>query len=200
MLQAGMLRHLLWLMGFLVLLVACASPAPHSSQPSPSPSVQASPSSSAFRQLKPGTPIPSSCPATPVYQGGPFPDELPWVQAQPSSSGVVAHLVYASAANGTYRLPPKNGVFPNEGLHTKTLWSIDHPQASSELLIDGTLLSDPSQTFHDAGNAVISPNPYPQLRHGHIYTSYISAPSQGCWRLQITSGQARGSIVMWVVG
>jgi len=200
MLQASILRHLLWLMGFLVLLVACASPAPHSSQPSPSPSVQLSPSSSAFRQLTPSTPIPSSCPATPVYQGGPFPDELPWVQAQPISSGIVAHLVYASAANGTYRLPPKNGVFPKEGLHTKTLWSIDHPQASSEFLIDGTLLSDPSHTFQDGGNAVISPNPYPQLRNGHIYTSYISAPSQGCWRLQITSGQARGSIVMWVVG
>src|SRR2546426_5701792 len=79
----AMLRHLLWLMGFLVLLVACASPAPHSSQPSPSPSVQLSPSSSAFRQLKLSTSIPSSCPATPVYQGGPFTDELPWVQAQP---------------------------------------------------------------------------------------------------------------------
>jgi hypothetical protein len=135
-----------------------------------------------------------------VYQGGPFTDELPWVQAQPISSGIVAHLVYASAANGTYRLPPKNGVFPKEGLHTKTLWTIDHPQANSEFLIDGTLLSDPSHTFQDVGHAVISPNPYPQLRNGHIYTSYISAPSQGCWRLQITSGQARGSIVMWVVG
>jgi hypothetical protein len=122
------------------------------------------------------------------------------VQAQPISSGIVAHLAYASLANGTYRLPPKNGVFPKEGLYTKTLWSIDYPQASSEFLIDGTLLSDRNQTFHDGGNAVTSPNPYPQLRNGHIYTSYISAPSEGCWRLQITSGQARGSIVMWVVG
>jgi hypothetical protein len=200
MLRSGMLRHLLWLMGLMVLLVACASSATPSSQPSPPPSVPLSPSSSAFRQLKPSTPIPSSCPVTPVYQGGPFNDELPWVQAQPISSGIVAHLAYASAANGTYRLPPKNGVFPKEGWYTKTLWTIDHPQATSEFLIDGTLLSDPSHTFQDVGHAVISPNPYPQLRNGHIYTSYISAPSEGCWRLQITSGQARGSFVMWVVG
>ena len=199
MLRSGMLRHL-WLIGFMVLLVACASPAPQSSQPSPSASRPLSPSAAGFRTLKPNTPIPSSCPATPVYQGGPFKDELPWVQAQPTSSGIVAHLAYSSAANGTYRLPPKNGIFPKEGLYTKTLWTIDYPQANSEFLIDGTLLSDTSHTFHDAGNAVISPNPYPQLRNGHIYTSYISAPSEGCWRLQITSGQARGSIVIWVVG
>ena len=199
MLRSAMLRHLL-LMGLMVLLVACASPAPQSSQPSPSPSVPLSPSATGFRPLKPSTPIPSSCPATTVYEGGPFQDELPWMQAQPISSGIVAHLAYSSAANGMYRLPPKNGFFPKEGMYTKTLWTIDHPQASSEFLIDGTLLSNPSHTFHDAGNAVISPNPYPQLRNGHIYTSYISAPSEGCWRLQITSGQARGSIVIWVVG
>ena len=152
--RSGMLRHLLWLIGFMGLLVGCTSPSAHSSQPSPPPSVQPSPSSHTGRPLKLGAPIPSSCPAIPVYQGVPFTDELPWVQAQPTSSGIVAHLAYASAADGTYRLPPKNGVFPKEGVYTKTFWTIDNQAATSEFLIDGTLLSDPSQTFHDVGQVI----------------------------------------------
>jgi hypothetical protein len=34
----------------------------------------------------------------------------------------------------------------------------------------------------------------------HTYTSYLQAPSVGCWRLQITSGLARGTITMWFIG
>jgi hypothetical protein len=115
------------------------------------------------------------------------------------SSGIVAHLVYSSAANGTYRLPPKDGFFPKEGLYTKTYWTIDNPGASSELRIDGTQVSAPSKSFHDMGSAIMTYEPTPLPANRHQYTSYIRAPSAGCWRLQITSGGASGSIVMWVV-
>ncbi len=202
--RPGMLRHLLWLVGFIVFLVACASPPAQSTQISPTPtvqSVQASPSpAQPARQLKPNAAIPASCKASPVNIGGQFGTDSPWLQAQPTSSGIVAYLAYSGMSpSGTYRLPHTNGFFPEEGLYTKTLWAIDNQEASSTFLIDGTDLSDVTKTFHDTGNAMSGPG-LPTGRNMHTYTSYLQAPSVGCWRLQITSGQARGAITMWFMG
>jgi hypothetical protein len=202
--RSGMLRHLLWLVGFIVLLGACTSPPVQNIQRSPSPGVQstqASPSpSQPARQLKPNAAIPASCPATPVSIGGQFGTDSPWLQAQPTSSGIVAYLAYSGVSpSGTYRLPHTNGFFPEEGLYTKTFWAIDNQEASPTLLIDGTDLSDSTMTFHDTGNAMSGPG-FPTGINMHTYTSYLQAPSVGCWRLQITSGQARGAITMWFIG
>jgi hypothetical protein len=202
--RSGILRHLLWLVGFIVFLAGCAPSPAQSTQLSPSPtlqSAQAPPSpTQPVRQLKPNVPIPASCPATPVNIGGPFGTESPWLQTQPTASGIVAYLAYSGGSpSGTYRLPHTNGFFPEEGLYTKTLWAIDNSQASSTLLIDGTDLSDVTKTFHDTGNAMWGPG-LPTGRNMHTYTSYLQAPSVGCWRLQITSGQARGAITLWFIG
>jgi hypothetical protein len=203
--RPDMLRHLLWLVGFIVFLAGCTtSPPAQSTQISPTPTVQSaqmSPTpSQPVRQLKPNAPIPASCPATAVSIGGEFGTESPWLQAQPISSGIVAYLAYSGASpSGTYRLPHTNGFFPVEGLYTKTLWAIDNHQASSNFLIDGTNLSDINKTFHDTGNAAFGPG-FPTGPNMHTYTSYLQAPSVGCWRLQITSGQARGTITMWFMG
>jgi hypothetical protein len=202
--RPGMLRYLLWLIGFTVFLAGCTSPSDQSSQRSPSPtvpSVQASPSpAQPVRQLKPNAAIPAFCPATPVNIGGPLGSESPWLQAQPISSGIVASLAYSGGSpSGTYRLPHTNGFFPQEGLYTKTLWAIDNPEASPTLLIDGTDLGDARKSFHDSGNAMWGPG-LPTGRNMHTYTSYLQAPSVGCWRLQITSGQARGTITLWFTG
>jgi hypothetical protein len=135
-----------------------------------------------------------------VNIGGPFGTESPWLLAQPSSSGIVAYLAYSAVSpSGTYRLPHTNGFFPQEGLYTKTLWAIDNQGASSTFLIDGTDLSDITKTFHDTGNAMSGPG-LPTGINMHTYTSYLQAPSVGCWRLQITSGQARGTITLWFTG
>ncbi len=204
--RPGMLRHLLWLVGFIVFLVACASPPAQSTQISPTPtvqSVQASPSpAQPARQLKPNAAIPASCKASPVNIGGQFGTDSPWLQAQPTSSGIVAYLAYSGMSpSGTYRLPHTNGFFPEEGLYTKTLWAIDNQEASSMFLIDGTDLSDVTKTFHDTGNAMSMSGPgLPTGRNMHTYTSYLQAPSVGCWRLQITSGRASGAITMWFMG
>lgn len=202
--RPGLLRYLLWLVGFIVFLAGCTSPPAQSTLRSPSPtvqSVQASPSPApSAKQLKPNATIPAFCPATPVYIGGPLGTESPWLQAQPTSSGIVAFLAYSGGSpSGTYRLPHTNGFFPQEGLYTKTLWAIDNPRASSNLLIDGTDLGDVSRTFHDTGNAMWGPG-LPTGRNMHTYTSYLQAPSVGCWRLQITTGQASGAITMWFMG
>ena len=183
-------------------LAACTSPPAQSTRISPTPPVQSTQASPTHpvKQLKPNVPLPASCPATPVNIAGPLGTESPWLQAQPTSSGIVAYLAYSGGSpSGTYRLPHTNGFFPEEGLYTKTLWAIDNAQASRTLLIDGTDLSEVTKTFHDTGNAMWGPG-LPTGRNMHTYTSYLRAPSVGCWRLQITSGQARGAITMWFVG
>src|SRR6266850_1086807 len=68
------------------------------------------------------------------------------IQAAPTSSGIVAHLAYSSPANGTYRLPPINGVYTKEGLYTKTMWTIVNPQARIELVLNGVNVAHPGQT------------------------------------------------------
>jgi len=204
--RSGRLGHRLWLVGFIVFLVGCTTSSAPSAQLSPSPTVQsaqASPSpSQPPRQLKPNAPLPASCAATPVNIGGP-PGTIspsPWLQAQPTSSGIVAYLAYSDVSpSGTYRLPHTIGFFPEAGLYSKTFCAIDNQEASPTLLIDGTDLSDSTKTFHDTGNAMSGPG-LPTGINMHTYTSYLQAPSVGCWRLQITSGQARGDITMWFIG
>ena len=202
--QSGILRHLLWLVGFIVLLTGCISTPAQSTQRGSSPTIQSAQATTSplqpAKQLKPNASIPASCPATPVNIGGPFGTESPWLQAQPTSSGIVAYLAYSGISpSGTYRLPHTNGFFPEEGLYTKTFWAIDNQEASSTFLIDGTYLSDVTKTFHDTGNAMSGPG-LPTGINMHTYTSYLQAPSVGCWRLQIPSGQASGAITMWFIG
>jgi hypothetical protein len=200
--RPGILHHLLWPVGFIVLLAGCATPSAQSTQVAPVPSAQSTRTSRSVTQLKPNGSIPSFCPASPVNAGGKLESDTPWIEAQPTSSKIVAHLAYSFLKNGMYRLAPKNGVFTAEGLYTKTMWSIDNPRASRELRIDGTNLADSRKTFHDTGNAISvgygSPVGFPTTPTMRLYTSYIDAPSAGCWRLQITSGGASGSIVMWI--
>jgi hypothetical protein len=202
--RSGKLHHLLWLGSLVVFLAACTLLPAQSARISPTPTVQsaqASPSPTpAVRQLKPNTPIPVSCKASPVNIGGQFGTDSPWLQAQPAASGIVASLAYSGGSPpGTYRLPHTNGFFPEEGLYTKTFWAIDNALASSTLLIDGIDLSDVTKTYHDTGNAISGPG-LPTGRNMHTYTSYLQAPTVGCWRLQITSGRARGIITMWFMG
>jgi hypothetical protein len=113
-----------------------------------------------------------------------------WVQAQPTSSGIVGHLFYAHSAttkSGTYRFLHTDGGYP-DGSTTKILWMVNSPQASGPLHIDGTNLSHPGKTFHQtvAGEAEIP--------------SIVVVPSAGCWRLHISSGNATGTLILWVVG
>lgn len=182
------LHDLLWLVGIMVLLSGCTGP----SQPQArTPSASGAAPSAPVTQLKPEGALPSSCPATPVYQGGPGNlSGIPWVQAQPPSSGVVGHLFYAQSAttkSGTYRFLHTGGGYPDRSA-TKILWIVDHPQASGPLQIDGTNLSDPGKTFHQT------------IEGSGEIPSIVVVPSAGCWHLQIVSGNANGTFILWVVG
>ncbi len=182
------LNTLLLLVGILVLLCGCAGPSQSQEQ---TPAASATSSNVPSTPLKPEGNIPSSCPATPVYQGGQgILSTAPWVQAQPVSSGIRGYLFYAQSAttkSGTYRFLHTGGDYP-DGSTTKILWIVDHPQASGPLQIDGTDLSHPGKTFHQtiAGEGEIP--------------SIVVVPNAGCWHLQITSGSAKGAIILWVTG
>ncbi len=151
------LHVLLWLVGILVLLYGCTGPSGPQAQ---TPSARGAAPSAPVTQLKPEGALPSSCEVSPVYQGGPgYLSGIPWVQAQPTSSGIVGHLFYAHSTttkSGTYRFLHTGGGYP-DGSTTKILWMVNSPQASGPLQIDGTNLSHPGKTFHQtvAGEAEI---------------------------------------------
>jgi hypothetical protein len=113
------LHALPWLVGILVLLYGCTGPSQPRAQ---TPTASAAAPSAPVTQLKPEGALPSSCPATPVYQGGSgYLSGIPWVQAQPTSSGIVGHLFYAQSAttkSGTYRFLHTGGGYP-DGSATK---------------------------------------------------------------------------------
>src|SRR5258708_4811410 len=89
------LHYLLWLGGIMVLLSGCGGPSELHTQ---TPTAPVASSTTSLRQLKPQGALPSSCPVTPIYQGGPpnpfITSALPWVQAQPTSSGIMGHLFF----------------------------------------------------------------------------------------------------------
>ncbi|HEX6479042.1 MAG TPA: hypothetical protein VF043_09365 [Ktedonobacteraceae bacterium] len=184
--QPHVLHALLWLVGILVLLCGCTGPS------HPQTQIPASPFAPA-RQLKPERTPPSSCPATPVYQGGQGTISgtaaVPWVQAQPPASGIRGYLFYAQSPttkSGTYRFLHTGGGYP-DGSATKILWIVDHPLASGPLHIDGANLSRPGKTFHQT------------IEGSGEIPSIVVVPSPGCWRLQIISGNAHGTLILWVV-
>ena len=203
--QAYVLRYILGLIVLVMLMVGCtASPQqPSKGLPASSPSPVAS-SPTTATQLKPESVLPSSCPATPVYQGGkanPFVSSgIPWVQAQPTTSGILGHLFYTPytlAEKGNYRFLHTGGVDPADATNMKILWTIEHPAISEILQIDGTNLSSPGKTFHQTINPAASST---TVLSQSQYPSIVVVPSAGCWQLHITSGQASGTITMWVVG
>lgn len=183
---------LLLLVGILMLMAGCTGP---SEQRVQTPSASVTSPSGPLTQLRPEGVLPSSCPVTPVYQGGQKRSisgaaDIPWFQAQPTSSDILGYLFFAqgkTTKSGTYRFLHAGGSYP-DGSTTKILWIVEYPQSSSSLQIDGMSLSNSEKTFHQtiAGEGEIP--------------SIVVVPSAGCWRLQLSSGDAHGSIILWVVG
>ena len=193
------LHYLLWLGGIIVLLTGCAGTSELHTQ---TPAAPVTSPTTLLTQLKPEGALPSSCPVTPIYQGGPstpfITSALPWVKTQPASSGIVGHLFFAgtTTGSGTYRFLHTGGGYP-DGSSTKILWTIDHPHILNQIKIDGTNLSSPGMTFHQTINPGVGPWAVPSPQQ---YPSIVVVPSAGCWHLQISSGLAQGTVIMWVVG
>jgi hypothetical protein len=182
------LQALLWFVGILLVLCGCTGPSQPQKQ---TPAARVTSPVAPVTQLQPEGALPSSCPVSPVYQGGPGNlSEIPWVQAQPISSGIRGYLFSAHSAttkSGTYSFLHTGGGYP-DGSATKILWMVDSPQASGPLQIDGTNLSTPGKPFHQT------------IEGSREIPSIVVVPSAGCWRLHISSGKASGTLILWVVG
>ena len=176
------------------LLSACTTQAPSFQQPTVS-----TPTATlvAPHVLKVAGTVPASCPLTPVFTGSlgrSNLDVLPWMKAEPASSGIVAYLFFAgpvSSATQTYRPLHTSGGYP-DGSSTKILWSISNPNASSALEITGKKLSAGHETFHQTVPMASSPL--------GDYPSIVNVPTPGCWQVQLKSGTVAATVTFWVVG
>ncbi|GEM_PF-1598137 len=136
---------------------------------------------------------PASCPITPIYTRpysgpGTVPAALPWMQAEPGSSGITGHLFYA--IDSQHYFLHSGGQFP-DGVDDKILWLIENPHAGNQLEVKGLALSNPQETFDEVFPAAVSPpNNYPSI---------IDVPIAGCWQLTLTSGTVTGTLIVWVV-
>jgi hypothetical protein len=148
-------------------------------------------------ELKPAVAVPPQCHLTPVYlvQSTQGLEGVPWMKAEPPSSGIVAYLFFAdqgsSNKNQTYRPLHTGGSYPN-GNSTKILWVIDSPHAANTIEIVGKKLSDDHETFRQIFQMALSP--------AGNYPSGVNIPTPGCWQLQLKSGAITGTVTFWVVG
>jgi hypothetical protein len=138
---------------------------------------------------------PADCPITQIHTdpfsgpgGSRIPAALPWVQAEPASSGITGHLFYA--IDSQHYFLHSGGQFPN-GPADKILWLIENPQAANQLEVKGAMLSNPQEAFDEVFPAAASP--------ADNYPSIINAPTAGCWQLTLTSGPVTGTLIVWVI-
>lgn len=189
------LTRFISLLGIAVfVLSACTNQAPSSHQTTVSTSTA---TVLAPRLLKVAGMVPASCPLTRVFTGPlgrPNLAVLPWMKADPASSGIVAYLFYAGPVSSdaqTYRPLHTGGGYP-DGSTTKILWSINNPNASVALEITGKKLSAGHETFQQTFPMASSPL--------GDYPSIVNVPTPGCWQLQIKSGTVAATVTFWVVG
>ncbi|HEY7350180.1 MAG TPA: hypothetical protein VH599_17815 [Ktedonobacterales bacterium] len=171
-----------------LLVSGCGGASPSQTGSTQRPTAQPTPAPTLIAQA------PAGCPITPIhtepYSGpgsGSDPKGLPWVQAEPASSGITAFLFYA--IDPQHYFLHAGGRFPN-GPNDKILWVIESPQATNEVEIKGTMLSHGHETFDQTFSEAVSPL-------GN-YPSIIDVSTPGCWQFTITSGPVTGTMIVWV--
>jgi hypothetical protein len=146
-----------------------------------------------------------SCAATPVH-GEPLPQsgsllaQLPWVQATPSRAGIVGMLFGYDPKLETGLERPEfalwaRGVAP-AGWSTKILWIIRNVHATAAITIRGSELGGRGR-FRQEFRIVFDHSP--ERTAGRMYASIVRIPAAGCWRLDVSSGRVRGSLVVRAV-
>jgi hypothetical protein len=170
-----------WLFACLICVMACAAPwQGQDTDRSALSSSGATPIAVAVTELQ--------CAETPRHTGGRFPSST-WMQAEPASSGVFAILFY-----GNQRLHA-GGQNP-DGTRPKILWLVDPKQGTELLRVNalrlGTTTHFESQVHQFAPGDVTPIEDFFQYGQGLIF------PNQGCWRVDLRSGAASGSVTFWV--
>jgi hypothetical protein len=144
-------------------------------------------------------------PARVTYTRYPGGDErlatLPWVRGEPRTVGLVGLLWYWPESWQRNRLSSARiftGGMAPAGYSTKILWAFLAPSAKgrggSRLLVRGRRL-DGRGSFRQEFAAIS----YEGQRGAPSYASIINVPNPGCWRLQLSTGGLRASVVFRAV-
>jgi hypothetical protein len=184
------------LLGLAVFLLSgCTSQAPSTGQTTGHTS-RTTPPAQPMTILKPEVAVPRACPITPVFtgssRGNQGLDFLPWMKAEPTSSGIVAYLFFVRpefATTHTYGPLHTGGGYP-DGRSTKILWYTANPHASNDMQITGKKLSADQAMFQQT---------FPMASPAGDYPSIVTIPTPGCWELQLQSGTVTAAVTVWVV-
>jgi hypothetical protein len=143
------------------------------------------------------------CAAAPVH-GEPLPksgslSQLKWVQAAPPRAGIVGMLFAFDAQSSG--MPPMfslwaGGKAPPPGPNQKILWIVRNTHARGSIVVRGREIGHPV-SFQESFNQVFDASTAPA--EGREYASIIDVPHAGCWRLDVVSGGAKGSLIVRVV-
>lgn len=148
-----------------------------------------------------------SCPASPVhytpYPGGaPGLGRLPWIAGGPSKLGLVGLLWYwpadwKTAGVATARIYT-GGTAPGRAMSTKILWAFVGPAKraaeGSMLVVRGERLDAPGKTWQQ-----FVPISYEGQKGSPSFASIVNLPQEGCWRVHLSAGRARTSVVFQAV-
>jgi hypothetical protein len=141
--------------------------------------------------------VANSCAASivqyqPYSNAGAGTDSLPWVQATPTSAGLVGQLFYYSGTTWQQGSLPLARIYtggraPNGGA-TKILWLAQGSGAELVLVVRGKRLDRRgsfTQRFSMAG--------------GNQFPSIVNVPTAGCWQLQLSSGTKSARVTFLAV-
>ncbi len=120
----------------------------------------------------------------------------PWVQASPTSQGLVGLLWYWPDDWRVSRVPSAQmyagGHAPNGGVNMKILWAFLAPKArhatdAQVLTVKARQLDGPGKTWQRF--TAIS---YTGQNRAPSFASIIDLPTPGCWRIEATAGSLHG--------
>jgi hypothetical protein len=133
------------------------------------------------------------------YPGGaPGLGQLPWVRADSRGLGLVGLLWYWPDEwrnQGIDRaLIYPGGQAPGGTPSTKVLWAFLSSKAkrlvSGRLIVQGQRLDEPGKTWQQ-----FVPIAYAGQNGAPSFASIIVLPAEGCWKVRLTAGAARASVV-----
>jgi hypothetical protein len=152
------------------------------------------------RSTPPPTPSSVSCAASVVHHvpypgAGPGLEQLPWVAAAPTTTGIVGYLFYYDKQNvwRQEQLPRvrifSGGQSPDGRLSMKILWQTQRS--------GGVLLHVQGDRLDGAGS--FSQQLSPTASNATQFPSIVNVPTAGCWRLTLTTGTTTGHVTVIAV-
>ena len=121
---------------------------------------------------------------------GPAVKTLPWVLAEPRSSGLVGHLFYYAAHNpwakrhlSGWRIYT-GGKSPDKRINMKILWTAPPPISNARSLVV-------------RGTRIVRPSHFSQVLD--VGPSILNVPRPGCWHLTLQAGRTVTSLTVVAV-